>query len=436
MVENKIENKVEKNRDCNINIKNIVGYDDELSKYNIVEEKIENKSKIEDSISDRNNYIEKVYTNQLESPLSDHFRIKGEKIGDKIFYVTKPKNDEAYSKFPRKIEFKFDSKNVKGIEGFKSTKINDIIRESTEKQVPIKIENPYDIKEFLGDYEDPASLFSNLEKTESIYIKPYPFPMLDYNIKLFNQFIYFEMEKIKLRLKSINDNIYIISNEENKDDKYNVVINLTQLEGTAVSIRLNISIRDAYLYDCKTVKEFIKFSTLINDVNSKLIIKIIDSNNTMVNTKDFGTKILTKRQYNEIKKNISLIDKLIYIECSKNIKFKYDYDELIKYKSYIYILYNECQGKNYTIRHETSWRFEFEPYAEIDLVKEQNEQIAIITSFSNMNILGVENIPICNHQIIMNNCKFKILSEYEKGYIVDVTTPKLEFKLIEETNDF
>ena len=146
---NNINNEIKNNKKCNINVKNVYAPDDKLAKYNIVDEDIKNKQKIEEEFSKRIGYTEKIYSMQLPKELQEDFEVKSEKIGNNMEFLTKPKTIDAYEKFPPKIRFSYNLDNVKGLEKFKSRNFLELTREMYEKQQGIIIENPYNIKEFL-----------------------------------------------------------------------------------------------------------------------------------------------------------------------------------------------------------------------------------------------------------------------------------------------
>ncbi len=85
----------------------------------------------------------------MPEELQDDFEIRSEKIGNSMEFLTKPKTEDAYKKFPPKIKFSYKSNNIKGIENFKAKNFEELTHEMYEKQKGIIIENPYNVKEFF-----------------------------------------------------------------------------------------------------------------------------------------------------------------------------------------------------------------------------------------------------------------------------------------------
>ncbi len=434
---NNINNEIKDNKKCNINVKNVYAPDDKIAKYNIVDEDIKNKQEIEEEFSKRIKYTEKVYSMQLPKELQEDFEIKSEKIGNNMEFLTKPKTIDAYEKFPPKIRFSYNLSNVKGLENFKAKNFLELTREMYEKQTGIVIENPYNIKEFLGDIENPASIFSdiNFNAKSTIYIQPHPFPpAIAYNIRLFNNYFDFELRKIMLRIEKIDGNIYTYSNFESKEDKFDVKIVINFYE-EKLNFSIKIKIKDEYVEDCEIVSEFIKYCILIEDIDSNLLFQFYEDNETIFETKNFGKKRFSRIEYKKVKKQLNFLEKMIFIEKRKNIKFKYNGDELLQNKEYIYMIYNEVQDRNYTLTNPTTWILESYEDAVIDedieKIYNNKEPILIETSIKDINIFGT-NIKLKEHKLCMENCIVDSIEKRDSKYFIKVTTNRAKFKIIKQ----
>lgn len=432
---NNINNDIKSNKNCNINVKNIYAPDDKLAKYNIIDENIKNKQKIEEEFSKRIRYTEKIYSTQLPEELQDDFEIRSEKIGNSMEFLTKPKTEDAYKKFPPKIKFSYKSNNIKGIENFKAKNFEELTHEMYEKQKGIIIENPYNVKEFLGEIENPASIFSDIDPNakSTIYIQPQPFPpAIAYNIKLFNNYFDFELENVKLRIKKIEEEIYTYSNYESNKDKFDIEIKM-KFAKEKFNFSITIKIKDEYIRDCETINEFIKYSALIEDTDSNFVFQFYEDNKTIFESKDFGKEKISRKKYKKLKKLINLLEKVIFIEKRKNIKFKYDEDELLRNKEYIYMIYNEIQDKDYTFTNLSTWiLFAYEDQVDIEKLKKIcNEKILIPieTSIKNFNLLGID-IKLPKHKIYMKNSKINSIEKKENKYFINVTTNNAKFKIL------
>lgn len=432
---NEVNNEIKGNKGCNITVNTYLAPNDKLAKYNIIEEELRNKKKIEQEFSERIGYAEKVYSEQLPKELQNDFEIKSEKIGKSIEFITKPKTDDAYKKFPPRITFSYNITSVKGLEKFKSKNFRDLTREMYEKQEGIIIENPYNIKEFLGDIENPASIFSNMDSnaTSTIYIKPEPFPPArGYNIKLFNNYFEFELQNIMLRIEKIEDNVYILSNKESINDKFDIKFKIEH-DKQKVKFNLGVNIKERFNTDAEVIYEFIKYDILIHDIDSYISIEFSENNKKIVNIQQFGKKKFGKKEYKEVRKEFNFLEKVIFIEKRKNIKLKYN-TELLKYKPIIYMLYNEVQGKNYTFTNESTWilygndnQFDIK---EIKKIYNEKIKIPIETKFNELSI-GGEEIKLKEHKIVMKDCRIISIEEKKDIYYIKVTTSNAKFQIIQ-----
>ena len=76
--------------------------------------------------------------------------------------------------------------------------------------------------------------------------------------------------------------------------------------------------------------------------------------------------LIKKKYYTRLNNTIDLIDKVIYILKSKNIKFDYDMKYFIKNEEFINLFYNELNNKNYTIKKPMTWSLELNEKADIN----------------------------------------------------------------------
>ncbi len=133
-----------------------------------------------------------------------------------------------------------------------------------EKQIGMVIENPYHVKEFLGDIENSASIFLNINPNakSAIYIKPQSLPPAQaYNIKLFNNYFEFEIENIMLRIEKIDKDVYTYSNYESNEDKFDIKIKI-KCGKDICNFSIAIKIKDKYKEDSAIISKFIKYKNL------------------------------------------------------------------------------------------------------------------------------------------------------------------------------
>ncbi len=76
--------------------------------------------------------------------------------------------------------------------------------------------------------------------------------------------------------------------------------------------------------------------------------------------------LIKKKYYTRLNNTIDLIDKVIYILKSKNIKVDYDMKYFIKNEEFINLVYNELNNKNYTIKKPMTWSLELNEKADIN----------------------------------------------------------------------
>lgn len=419
---------IEKNKNCTINITQIYGKDDKLEKCNIFEEKIQNKENLENEFSKRINYTETIYSQQLPKELQDDFEIKSEKIGNAIRFVTKPKTNDAYEKFPLKINLNFDRKNIKGLENFTSTNFEDIQREMYEKQIGLEIRNPFNVKEYIGNFEDPASIFNSTDINNSVlYLKPHPFPKaLQYNLILFNNDFSFELEKLSLRVQKIENNTYILSNYESSEDKFDIKLVYTFKDSESTRLRFHYQIREKYKNNCQAMKELMKIHFLVRDKESIFRLKCLESDDFIANTKDFGDIYFTNKRKREFNKTLDKLNKLIYIEKVKDIKFSYNDNEFYTYDELINLVYSSLKGKNYTFKKQSYWIVPLK-----DEIKDKKEIFDVPSFVEYITLFGID-IYLNKNEMYLKDCKVNSIEKKDNFSETVVTAKKAIFKTKKE----
>ena len=87
--------------------------------------------------------------------------------------------------------------------------------------------------------------------------------------------------------------------------------------------------------------------------------------------------LIKKKYYTRLNNTIDLIDKVIYILKSKNIKVDYDMKYFIKNEEFINLVYNELNNKNYTIKKPMTWSLELNEKADINELYKNDGKILL-----------------------------------------------------------
>ena len=220
---------IEKNKDSDITV--VIGQIDELSCDNI-RRNYNKVAMLEEQFTDRLDYSKEILTKKLlPKQLQSDFEIVPQYLGNKLDFETKPITSDAYEKFPMRINYtlKFDDKEV--AKRFKKNGISELIKKAEEIGKPVEIPNIIKMKEFLGDYENPVG-YINKYGCEGIklYVCPSPLPPAQkYKIDIFNEQLSFNIVT-NLRMKNRNTKNIVLTNDESKDEPYNIEISLKDIK--------------------------------------------------------------------------------------------------------------------------------------------------------------------------------------------------------------
>lgn len=422
---------VEKNKNSHIEI-NCYGQVDELScdnirrNYDVVE--------LEEEFSDRIKYSKEILTKKLlPKQLQSDFNIETKLVNGKLEYVAKPITDNAYEKFPIKMNYTMQFKSVEEANEFRKNGIENLQRQADLTQKPVEIPNITNMKEFLGEFENPVSHFKKYgSEGVKLYICPKPIPPAQkYKIELFNEKLSFEILTY-LRLERIEDNGFILSNKESENEEFDVVIKFDNFNKTKNNYKgkfnITISLREKYKYDCKLNKEMLKFIFIGEDKNNCLFIKNVNLDSNVFETYSNGTEEKTEEDYRRFNKILSLIDKVIFLSKIKNIKIKYDINYFLQKEELINLIYNDINRKKYIIRKEMKSCINFESEINIDELNESDGKLAYKSEMKELELFGYK-FELQRSNMIMFECKISKIFNNRK---IELKSKHIEFYTEEE----
>lgn len=422
---------VEKNKNSHIEI-NCYGQVDELScdnirrNYDVVE--------LEEEFSDRIKYSKEILTKKLlPKQLQSDFNIETKLVNGKLEYVAKPITDNAYEKFPIKMNYTMQFKSVEEANEFRKNGIENLQRQADLTQKPVEIPNITNMKEFLGEFENPVSHFKKYgSEGVKLYICPKPIPPAQkYKIELFNEKLSFEILTY-LRLERIEDNGFILSNKESENEEFDVVIKFDNFNKTTNNYKgkfnITISLREKYKYDCKLNKEMLKFIFIGEDKNNCLFIKNVNLDSNVFETYSNGTEEKTEEDYRRFNKILSLIDKVIFLSKIKNIKIKYDINYFLQKEELINLIYNDINRKKYIIRKEMKSCINFESEINIDELNESDGKLAYKSEMKELELFGYK-FELQRSNMIMFECKISKIFNNRK---IELKSKHIEFYTEEE----
>lgn len=418
---------IEKNKNSHIEI-NCYGQVDELScdnirrNYDVVE--------LEEEFSDRIKYSKEILTKKLlPRQLQSDFNIETKMVDGKLEYVAKPITDNAYEKFPIKMNYTMQFKSIEEANEFRRNGIENLQRQADLTQKPVEIPNITNMKEFLGEFENPVSRFNKYgSEGVKLYICPKPIPPAQkYKIELFNEKMSFEIITY-LRLEQIENNGFILSNKENQNEEFNVVIKFDNFNKKTDRYKgkfnITISLKEKYKYDCKLNKEILKFVFIGEDKNNRLFIKNVNLDSNVFETYSNGREEKTEEDYEQFNKILSLIDKVIFLSKIKNIKVKYDINYFLQKEELINLIYNDINRKKYIIKKEMKSCINFESEINIEELNGLDGKLAYKSEIKEIELFGYKfelqrsNMIMfeCNISKIFNNKKIELKSKHIEFY--------------------
>lgn len=425
---------VENNKNSHIEI-NCYGQVDELSydnirrNYDVVE--------LEEEFSDRIKYSKEILTKKLlPKQLQSDFNIETKMVDGKLEYVAKAITDNAYEKFPIKMNYTMQFKSIEEANEFRKNGIENLQRQADLTQKPVEIPNITNMKEFLGEFENPVSHFKKYgSEGVKLYICPKPIPPAQkYKIELFNEKMSFEIITY-LRLERIENNGFILSNKESENEEFNVVIKFDNFNKKTDNYKgkfnITISLREKYKYDCKLNKEMLKFIFIGEDKNNRLFIKNVNLDINVFETYSNGTEEKKDEDYEQFNRILLLIDKVIFLSKIKNIKVKYDINYFLQKEELINLIYNDINGKKYIIKKEMKSCIKIESEINIDELNQLDGKLAYKSEMKEVELFGYK-FELQRSSMIMFECNISKIFDNKK---IELKSKHIEFYTKEELKE-
>lgn len=426
---------IEKNKDSIVKVINNYGNVDKLS-FNEISNNRKNIKEIAENFSERIKFsCDIISSANLPKELQNYFNIKPKIINDELEYFTEPKTKDAYEKFPHKINFKmkFDSVEKKN-EFIKAGGILSLVEKANKTRKPVKIPNIIEMKDFLGNYENPTSKINNRNVEQiQLYIFPKEFPKAEsYSIELFDNDICFKVENTNLRVVEKNDNYFIIDNSESTGEPFNISLKFTssrnnsESEMITITTNITISLRENYKKSISYNLEFQKFIFTISSNNTTIIIKNLDRNIELVHVDNVGKEQYSQKHYDSFGRLYNLLSNVLFIDKKYGLNINYELKEFEENEDYINILASDLKNKTYKLLHS--------PLSIGLFLDKYDEKIHtnFIMEIPSIVVFGKE-FKLKHNKIFLKNCKY-IKEESKDGKnIVYLESKDIEYNVVDNT---
>lgn len=423
---------ISKNENCDIKV--VYGNVDELS-HNEIYNNRKNIKQIEEDFTERIKYSSNVISSaNLPKELQNYFDIKSKIVNDELEYYTEPKTDDAYLKFPYRINFKMQFDTIEQKNKFiENGGIYSLVERANKTRKPVEIPNISEMKDFLGAYENPISKMNNQNVGRiQLYVFPEELPKAEeYSIEIFDNDICFKIESTSLRIVEKDDDYFIINNSESVDEPFNVSLKFTKNEDVNeggmifVTTNITISIRENYKKSILYNLEFQKYFFTMNSSNSTMIIKNLTKNIELIRIDNIGNENYIQNQYDFFERFQTLLLNVLFIAKKYGLNIEYDVDFFQKNEDLINIIASDIKNKKYKL-HEAV-------IIGVPINEEYNEEIHsnIITAFPNIYLFDKE-FELKHNRAILRNCEYIKEEVLDGQNILHLKSKDIEYNINNE----
>lgn len=390
-MEKTINNEVTNNKRCIININNIENDKDPLNPYNVYSEMNKNPLNIERELNKRAKYASSIY--DLPEELKEFFEVKPKAFGEKIRFTTVPKNKEAIKKYPYKFNITYNPNSITNKADFSTVNNLDVLlKESYMKQKPIVIEDIKQVKEFIGNFENPFPILkdSNNNPPSKVVFIPEKLPKMPLlNIYLYNEDIELNINNILFDVEKIDrqegEPIITLSNYSQEDKMLRIKLVLTNNSTT-----INVEIDEKYINNCYARLDYCKYEYLSNKKDTNILITYSKTGEMFfsVQVDESTHHYIENKKF--IEKEIELLEKLVFIEKRTGTKFKYDIKKLFEETLNINILCSYLKREKYETKQDGKLTF--------------NKQYVLTKNIMEKDIVFILDV----YEVMIFNKKFKL----------------------------
>ena len=421
---------IEKQKQINDRLRCVVGIKNNISLDTIFDNR-NNVPKIEQEYTDKIALTKEILATTLPSELQKYFEIQAKIVNNQFKYILNPSVDNAFELYPIQDKFKMKFSTPKEKEEFiKNGGINALIRQATITRKPVEIPHIEEVKEYIGEYENPFSDFNYTKSNKiKLYVLPHELPRGEkYKIKINDGKEKFSINSTTLQIVDVQKQKIILNNFESTNEDFNITLKLNFTEKklkiekpyVKYTANINITLREKKQYSCKANLKLQRFLFLINSANSELTLLHCKENKKVFSIKNLGNKNYSNKDYESFKNYKSLLRKVIYIEKTFKIDIKYNLDYFYKNKTKIDFIYYDSKNRSCKLKTSIKASFYIDEY---DEKKHKN----IVTDLpKHINLFGNKFI-LNSTKIILSNCSFYKEDFIDGRKIVTLVSSEVEF---------
>ena len=253
---------IEKQKQINDRLRCVVGI-----KNNISLDNRNNVPKIEQEYTDKIALTKEILATTLPSELQKYFEIQAKIVNNQFKYILNPSVDNAFELYPIQDKFKMKFSTPKEKEEFiKNGGINALIRQATITRKPVEIPHIEEVKEYIGEYENPFSDFNYTKSNKiKLYVLPHELPKGEkYKIKINDGKEKFSINSTTLQIVDVQKQKIILNNFESTNEDFNITLKLNFTEKklkiekpyVKYTANINITLREIKIPNALKIGDF------------------------------------------------------------------------------------------------------------------------------------------------------------------------------------
>lgn len=297
---------------------------------------------------------------KLDSKIAPYYEYKRSNKGNKTNIYLQPKSKEIAKKVPIKVVGKFDVDNATEEELYNLNHLNELGPLVNYNNQPLVLPKIKESSKSINGVNIPNESVEINEVGLNLIL----FPRTDLkrirvNFNIYNSNMNVSLNNMDLTMVHLPTKTYITNKNRNIDYPFDfeLIFNINE-EQTEMTYGFNIGLRKQFVFDTRTILKFYKITRMLEDQSSVVKITTPELDKPLFYKENYGNKVFTDNDYKNMNKYVEEVEKILFLEDTFDVRFKFDIDWLKNNTPAIDIAYAALKHDEVFVYGRTSWTLE------------------------------------------------------------------------------
>ncbi len=324
---------------------------------------IKNSDNVVFKMNIADDYISKVIEQEnkkLDSRISKYYEYKRSNNGNNTNIYLKPKSKEIAMNVPIKVVGKFDIENANEEELYNLnhfSELGPLINYNNKPLILPKIKESS--KSINGVSISNESIDINEVGSNIILYPSDNLKKVSVNFNIYNGNMNVSLRNVDLTIINYPTKTYFTNNNRNEEYPYDfeMIFNISK-DKKEMTYGFNIGLRKKFVFDTRTILKYYIITSLLEDKKSIVKITTPELEKPLYYKENYGKHLFTDIEYKNMNSYIEEIEKIVFLEDTLDVRFKFDINWLRNNIQAVNIAYSAFKHEEIFINGKTSWTLE------------------------------------------------------------------------------